>query len=167
MRNIVLVGFMGAGKTTTGQLLARKLNRRFIDLDQVIEANAGKPVSEIFRLYGEEFFREQERQTIRELSPLNNAVIATGGGVMQQPENVDNLKQHGWMVCLEASVDTIISRIGTDKSRPLLNEPNREELIGRLLQERTPCYRQADFTVNTNKITPDEVADRIIAFMSA
>jgi shikimate kinase len=167
MRNIVLVGFMGVGKTTTGQLLAKKLKRRFIDLDQEIEAKSGKPVSEIFRLHGEEFFREQERLAIRELLPQGNVIIATGGGVMQQPENVDNLKKHGWMVCLEASVDTIISRIGTDKTRPLLNEPNREELIGKLLQERMPSYRLADFTVNTNKITPDEVADRIIAFMLA
>jgi len=150
MRNIVLVGFMGAGKTTIGKVLARKLDRRFIDLDREIEVNCAMAVSEIFRVHGEAFFREQERLTIRDLLPQSNTVIATGGGVMLQPENVANLKKYGWMVCLAASADTIINRIGMDKTRPLLNAPNREELIGKFLQERAQRYRLADFSVDTN-----------------
>lgn len=165
MRNIVLVGFMGAGKTTTGRVLAQKLNRRFIDLDREIEGSCGMAVSEIFRVHGEAFFRERERLTIRDLLPRDNTVIATGGGAVLLPENVANLKKHGKMICLAANTETIINRLGTDKSRPLLNAPNREELIGRLLQERAQRYQLADLTVDTNRLTPDEVADRIIAFM--
>ncbi len=165
--NIILVGFMGAGKTTTGKVLARKLDRHFVDLDQEIETVCGMTVSDIFRIHGEAFFREQERNMIRELSQRNNNVIATGGGVMLHPENVANLKSNGWVVCLTATADTIISRIGTDKTRPLLNAPNREKLIGKMLQERADRYRLADYTVDTNRLTPDEVADRIIAFMLA
>lgn len=167
MKNIILVGFMGAGKTTTGRVLARKLDRHFVDLDREIETVCGMTVSDIFRIHGEAFFREQERNMIRELSQQSNKVIATGGGVMLQPENVANLKSNGWVVCLAATADTIINRIGTDKTRPLLNAPNREELIGKMLQERANRYRLADYTVDTNRLTPDAVADRIIAFMLA
>lgn len=165
MRNIVLVGFMGAGKTTTGKVLAQKLSRRFIDLDREIEGSCGMAISEIFRVYGEAYFRERERLTIRDLLPRDNTVIATGGGAILLPENVANLKNHGKMICLAVSTETIISRLGMDKSRPLLNAPNREELISRLLQERAHRYQLADLTVDTSRLTPNEVADRIIAFM--
>lgn len=165
MKNIVLVGFMGAGKTTAGKVLARKLGRRFIDLDREIEAGCGMPVSEIFRVHGEAFFRDRERLAISELISHSGTVISTGGGVMLQPENVANLKKNGWIVCLGAGTKTIITRIGQDKTRPLLNAPNREELVDKLLRERAHRYQLADFTVDTNTLTPDEVADRIIAFM--
>lgn len=165
MKNIILIGFMGAGKTTTGKVLARKLGRRFIDLDREIEANCRMTISEIFRVHGEAFFRDQERLTIRERLPQSDAIIATGGGAVLLPENVVNLKKQGSMVCLAARPDTIISRIGHDKTRPLLNAPDRRELISKLLAERAHRYQLADLTVDTNQLTPDEVADKIIIFL--
>lgn len=162
MKNIVLVGFMGTGKTTVGQILARELNKQFIDVDSNIEASCGMPVSEIFKLRGESFFRQQERQTIKETLPRSGAVVATGGGAVLSSENVANLKSHGLMICLAASPECIVSRVGTDGTRPLLNVPDKEAAVARLLQERASRYQVADFTVDTSALTPGEVAEKII-----
>jgi len=162
MENIVLVGFMGTGKTTVGRLLANKLNRQFIDVDRKIEENCGMPVSEIFKTYGEAFFRQQEQLVIKDLLPRGNAVVATGGGAVLFSENIINLKNHGIMIGLEASPEVIIRRIGGDASRPLLNAPNREELVSKLLQERASRYRMADFSVDTSTLTAEEVSEEII-----
>ncbi|MDR3562402.1 MAG: shikimate kinase [Negativicutes bacterium] len=164
MKNIVLVGFMGTGKTTVGKELAQRLNCPFVDVDRKIEANCGMPVSEIFKLQGEAFFRQQERLVIKEYLPDRNAVVATGGGAVLSPENVDNLKNHGVMVCLEANVDVIINRVGLDATRPLLNAPNKEELVAKLLVERASRYQLADFRVDTSALTPGEVAEKIIGY---
>lgn len=167
MENIVLVGFMGTGKTTVGRILAEKLNRRFIDVDRKIEENCGMPVGEIFRNKGEVFFRQQELLTIKNSLPSGNAVVATGGGAVLNAENIVNLKKHGIMVGLEASADVIIGRIGSDTDRPLLNTPNREEIVSKLLQERASRYRLADFSVDTSMLTPEEVAEKIIYLLVA
>ena len=165
MKNIVLVGFMGTGKTTVGQILANRLNRQFIDVDSKIESNCGMPVSEIFKVQGESFFRQQEQQAIK--VPQANAVVDTGGGAVLSSENVANLKNHGLMICLAATADSIVSRIGTDGARPLLNVPNKEEAVAKLLQERSSRYQVADYTVDTSILTPGEVAERIIGIMQA
>lgn len=167
MENIVLVGFMGTGKTTVGRLLANKLNRQFIDVDRKIEENCGMPVSEIFKVQGESFFRQQEQQAIKDFLPQANAVVATGGGAVLSSENVANLKNHGLMICLAATADSIVSRIGTDGARPLLNVPNKDEAVAKLLQERASRYQVADYTVDTSILTPGEVAERIIGIMQA
>jgi 3-dehydroquinate dehydratase I len=165
MKNIVLVGFMGTGKTTVGQILAKRLRRRFIDIDGEIETNCGRPVSEIFKNEGEVFFRQQEQQVIKELLPEGDVVVATGGGAVLFAENVANLKKHGLLICLTATPDSIVGRVGTDGTRPLLSAPNREETVARLLQERARHYQAADFTVDTSSLTPDEAAEEIIGFL--
>ncbi|MDR3564612.1 MAG: shikimate kinase [Negativicutes bacterium] len=164
MKNIILVGFMGTGKTTVGQLLAKKLNRQFIDVDRKIEAYCGMPVGDIFKLQGELFFRRQEQLIIKDLLPHRSAVVATGGGAILSSENVSNMRAHGVMICLEASVDEIIKRIGLDASRPLLNAPNKEERVAKLLAERANRYQLADFSVDTSALAPEEVAEKIIGY---
>ncbi|MDR3562748.1 MAG: shikimate kinase [Negativicutes bacterium] len=164
MENIVLVGFMGTGKTTVGRILATRLCFEFVDVDSAIEASCGMPVSEIFKVRGEAFFRQQEQRVIRELLPAGNAVVATGGGAVMSPANVANLKKHGLMICLTATPASIVGRVGADGTRPLLSAPNKEEIIDRLLQERASYYQTADFTVDTTGLSPEEAAEKIIGF---
>jgi shikimate kinase len=165
MKNIVLVGFMGTGKTTVGQILARKLNRQFIDMDSKIETNCGMPVSEIFKTRGETFFRQQEQRVIKDFLPSGDAVVATGGGAVCSSENVAGLKKNGLMICLTATANSIVGRVGADATRPLLSAPNKEEIVARLLKERAGFYQAADFTVDTSSLTPEEAAGKIIGFL--
>jgi shikimate kinase len=165
MKNIVLIGFMGTGKTTVGRILASRLNRQFIDVDNKIETNCGMPVNEIFKMKGEAFFREQEELAIKDFLPQGNAVVATGGGAVVSAINVANLKKHGFLVCLTANADSIVGRIGTDATRPLLCAPNKEEVVAKLLAERTCYYQTADFAVDTSGLTPEETAEEIIGFL--
>lgn len=162
VKNIVLVGFMGTGKTTAGTALSRKLNRPFIDTDIQIEVNCNMAIADIFKNHGETFFRQQEKLAIRDYVPCNNAIVAVGGGAVLNPENVINLKNNGIIICLTASPEKIVKRIGGDTTRPLLNVDNKHEVVAKLLRERAGRYRLADFTVDTTPFTPEEVADQII-----
>jgi shikimate kinase len=150
MRNIVLVGFMGTGKTTIGKTLARLLQWSFVDTDRLIEDKENLAVSEIFRRHGENYFRSIEKGIVRTVSQEGRQVIAAGGGVMLDAENVENLKKNGILVLLTASPETIMKRTGGAR-RPLLNvDTNRIEEIKRLLAERDVSYRKADVIVSTN-----------------
>lgn len=163
--NIVLIGFMGTGKTTTGQMLANQLGRPFVDIDQKIEFENGMTIAEMFRLYGEPYFRERERHMIAAVSSYKDIVIATGGGAVLAPENIANLKQNGTVICLAASSEVIIERLEKDGTRPLLNLPDRQEIVAKLLQERSYRYQEADFIIDTNRISPPEAAEEIITRM--
>ncbi len=164
--NIVLIGFMGTGKTTIGQILANKLGRPFVDIDQKIEVESGMTISEMFRLYGEPYFRERERHMIAAVSRYENIIIATGGGAILASENIRNLKRNGTVICLEALPEIIINRLGKDGTRPLLNLPDRDQVVAKLLQERSCRYHQAaDFSIDTSLFSPQEAAEEIISRM--
>lgn len=121
---IVLTGFMGAGKSATGKILARRLNLAFIDTDCIIEEKAGQSIKEIFQLQGEPFFRSLEKKLVAEVARKDGVVIAAGGGAILDPENRKNLKKNGIVIFLMVSPAEIRKRVAGDASRPLLNTPN-------------------------------------------
>jgi len=165
MRNIVLIGFMGTGKSSVGRLLANRLRRPFIDTDKKIENDCGISIKEIFEQYGEQAFRFQERVVITKVSRYTNTVIATGGGVVLTPENVNRLKSNGILIALTASLDTILERTGRRNARPLLNGPDRKQTVAKLLGERSALYDVADYTIDTSIETPHQVVENIISFL--
>lgn len=162
--NIVLSGFMGSGKTTVGRRLAAALDMQFVDMDLYIEKKTGMTVKEIFAEYGELHFRALETETVKELAQSNHFVIATGGGTLMQPQNVE--------ASIKAAVPSIIStyrwpplqeRLKNDKRRPLLQTPDRRAVIERLLNERRPKYlASADVVVDAGAPTV-VVVERICA----
>lgn len=154
---------MAVGKSAVGRNLAKRLHRRFVDLDRLIEKREGLKVREIFEQKGEPYFRELEKQTLAELLQQPGHVIATGGGVVMDEENLRLLKDKTLLVCLSASTDTILSRVGNGTKRPLLKGPNRRERIEELLSIRADKYAQAHVTVDTSELTLEQVVDRIVA----
>lgn len=163
MKNIVLVGFMGTGKSAVGRLLAQRLGRPFLDLDKSIEKETGQTVPQIFQREGEAGFRRLEKQAVRRAAALNGHVVATGGGVMMDEENVQTLKSSGILICLTASPDVILKRTGaTAASRPMLTGGNPRERIEELLRLRAPYYAQADVTMDTTDRSVSEVVEEIL-----
>jgi shikimate kinase len=162
VRNLTLIGFMGTGKSTIGRLIADTLHFTFLDTDAVIEARAGATIADIFKQHGEQIFREWERRIVDELSTRSRTVIATGGGLPVQAENMTNLKGHSLVICLWASAEKIYNRVKTQNHRPLLQEGEPLEKIRQLLAVRGPYYRQADVLVNTEFRSPREVAQQVI-----
>jgi shikimate kinase len=161
MRNIVLVGFMGTGKSTVGKRLAQSLEWDFVDTDYVIGEVTSLSVTEIFRRHGETRFRSEERIVVARLSQQDQIVIATGGGTVVDPLNLEALAQNGIVIGLHASMEAILRRIGHKNDRPLLK--GTKEAIEKLWFERQECYAQADFTVDTSQKTIDEVVSEILA----
>ncbi len=154
---------MGTGKTSVGRALGSELNYPFIDTDVLIEEKEGMPVSLIFKNKGEDYFRTLEQSTIEEVSKLNNVVIATGGGVIKNRQNVENLGKRGVLVWLKADPEIILKRVMLEGGkRPLLDVEEPLNEINKLLNERLPLYQQADTTVDTNYITPQETAHEIM-----
>lgn len=164
-QNIVLIGFMGTGKTEVGKLLARMLDRDFYDSDTEIERIAGLSVSQIFRKHGEGFFRQIEKHVVRELSLKERAVIATGGGVVLDRENISLLKKNGIIVCLQAGPDVICRRVKDQQNRPLLQEGDLLEKINGLLTARQELYRCADYYIDTGDKTAAEAAQEVISLL--
>ena len=162
--NIALIGFMGTGKTAVGQLLAKKLSRKFIELDSVIEQKAGKSIPDIFQQDGEIAFRELEIKVAREIAREKNTVIACGGGLVLNKINIDRLKQESVIVYLTASPRVILKRVSAEVGqRPLLQVDNPDLTIKELLKFRKPFYeRAADITINTSKLDINAVAEQII-----
>ena len=156
---VVLVGFMGSGKTSVGRVLARKLRYRFEDMDRRIEERTGRTVADIFRDDGEEAFREMEREEAQALTSLPRRVVATGGGAFTRPATRALLQEGALTVWLRCDLERILSRIPADGSRPLA--ANRD-IMPALLAEREPSYRLADVTVDTSRRTPREVVERIV-----
>lgn len=165
-RNIVLVGFMGTGKTSVGKILAKRLSRPFIDVDQLIEDAEGQQISDIFEQRGEPYFRTVEKREVASAAALKNAVITTGGGAVLDPENVAALRRSGTLVSLTASPETILGRVQGSRHRPLLNTPDKLAEIRRLLEIRAPFYRCADYSFDTDGKTPAQVADTILRSLS-
>lgn len=163
--NIVLIGFMGVGKTTVGKLLAQRVGYRFVDVDQVIENETGLSISQIFSIYGEGYFRQLERQTIRRILDSSGMVIATGGGAVMDPANFSFLMKNGCVVALDASEDTLWERLKSCNDRPMLYSNNPRERVRALLEIRRPVYHKAHFVVRVDGKSPDEVVDEIIAMI--
>jgi len=161
--NIVLIGMRGSGKTTIGKLLAKRLSKQFIEMDELIVQRLGLSIPEIVSSYGWQKFREVEAEITREAAGFDNVVNATGGGVVTREENIRELKQKGKLVWLKAGLDTLLSRIGDDQSRPSLTGKSQREDMEAVLAERSPIYeRAADFIVDTEGKMPEEVAEAII-----
>ena len=158
VERVVLVGFMGAGKTTAGRALARRLGWGFRDMDGDIEARNGLTVAEIFARHGEAFFRAEELRVAREMAGLARHVVAAGGGAFAFPETRDTLRSGAAVVWLRCDLDTLLARIAPDGSRPLAS--NRERMAA-LLAEREPTYRQADLIVDASDAEAAEVARRV------
>ncbi len=164
--NLVLAGFMGTGKSSVGRLLARRLGLEFIDTDELIEKRAALTIKEIFEKKGEPLFRTLEKEVIRDVTSTKTAVVlATGGGAVVDEENRRLLKEWGILVCLVATVDTILERTGSGDERPLLNERDRRRAIEELLRRREDAYRDSDILIDTTDRTPEEVADIIMEFI--
>ncbi len=162
IHNIALIGFMGTGKSSVGQLVAAQLHFTFLDTDHVIEARAGKTISEIFAEQGEPVFREFERKIVGELASRKKTVISTGGGLPANPDNLTSLKTHSLTICLWASPEKIWERVRSQTHRPLLKDPDPLGKIRKLLEERGPFYRQADVLLNTEMRSLKDVAQQVI-----
>lgn len=162
IRNLVLAGFMGCGKSSVGRLAAEQLRFRFVDTDALIEARVHKTIPEIFAQEGEPAFRELERQVVAELDGDEKMVISTGGGLIIDPVNLASLKEHGLVVCLWASPETLFERVCRTSHRPLLQDPDPLAKIRRLLAEREPFYRQADVLVGSDHRSIGEVAAQVL-----
>jgi len=166
---LILTGFMATGKSEVGRRLARRLDRPFVDVDGLVEAAAGRSVKEIFAADGEAAFRALERDAVARACDVAGAVIATGGGTLLDPENQRRLAAAGPIVCLSASPEEILRRVGDASSRPLLgNGTGPEDRLSRirtLLRERASAYAVATHQVDTSGLTPDEVVARVQALV--
>jgi shikimate kinase len=162
IRNLALIGFMGTGKSSVGRLVAELMHFTFLDTDYVIEARAGKTISEIFAQDGEPVFRNLEKKIVQELVPRDKTVIATGGGLPANQENLNSLKTHALVVCLWASAEAIYDRVRGHDHRPLLQEADPLGKIRSLLESRAPYYRQADVLVNAEIRSVREIAIQVI-----
>ena len=149
--NIALIGFMGSGKSTIGKRLARRLNREFIETDKLIELRAGTPIKVIFEEKGESGFRDLEEEIIRDIAAsTQNAVIACGGGVIMRSANIPCLKESSDIVYLETNTTFLQEKLAHSRKRPLLNRPDRDQVIEELHEARRPLYEDsADFTIKT------------------
>ena len=162
-QSIVLIGFMGAGKSSTGKALAQKTGLPRFDTDEIVSTRFGLSVTEIFARFGEEKFRDAETEALGQLSEAASAIIVTGGGIVLRPENVKLLRELGKVVSLEADAETLFSRISRRTTRPLLKTENPRETLVELLRIREPLYRgAADVRLDTSRLTHDEVADAIL-----
>ncbi len=162
MPNIVLVGFMGTGKTSVGQRLARRLGMTYVDTDDIIEQTAGRRITDIFNQHGELYFRELESDAVRKVSRLDEHVISTGGGVVLRAENLEFLKRNGVVFCLMATSEEIWARVKHETHRPLLKAPNPVKKIHKMLKDREAYYALADCMIRTDGVPIERVADKII-----
>ncbi len=165
-KNIVLIGFMGTGKTQIGKRVAKAMNRPFIDIDREIERTQRKRISDIFAEEGEEYFRYLESKIIEEVSEINNQVIATGGGAVLNEKNLEILRKNGVLICLKASPEIIYNRIKTDDQRPLLSGEDLYKKICELLAKREAKYMGADHLIDTSDLSIDEAAQEIVDIAS-
>ena len=161
--NITLIGFMGTGKTTVGKGVAEQLGMTFVDMDDVIEAREGRKISDIFETDGEPYFRQLERHLVLELSGKNNQVIATGGGVVLNPDNIRDYTMSGIVVCLTATPEVILERVAKESHRPLLEGDEKMNKILGILESRKDLYAAIPHQVDTTTLAISDVIDRVVA----
>jgi len=162
MHNIYLVGFMATGKSAAGKEFARKKKLRFLDLDELIELRERRTISDIFAKDGEPCFRRIEKRTLKEVAREQGFVVACGGGIVIDPENIRIMKDSGKVICLQATPEVILKRASGCAHRPLLNVSDPGKQIELLLKLRAPYYARADKTINTSKLTVEQVVEKII-----
>lgn len=163
--NVILIGFMGTGKTTVGRRLADRTGWRFVDVDEYIVETEKRPISDIFARDGEERFRAIETAALQTLLAGEGKIVSTGGGAVLREENRRLMKQRGLVVALKASKETILARLRYDQSRPLL-AGNLEERVDKLMAERASAYDFADLVLHTDGRSPDSLADAILQQMT-
>jgi shikimate kinase len=160
--NIILVGFMGTGKSATGRIISRRLERVLIDMDAMIEEREGRTIAQIFAQDGEPHFRALERALVQELSQRRNLVIAAGGGVVLDPENIRDFSRTGVVICLQSSSGAILRRVGGQKHRPLLETDDKAKRIVELLELRKPFYDALPHRIDTSHLSPEVTAERVV-----
>ena len=162
-KSIVLIGMMGAGKSSVGRSLQRQSGLARLDTDEMLAAEFGMSIAQIFEKHGEEKFRDAETELLRKLAPDRPAIIVTGGGIVLRPQNVDLLKSVGALVWLAADEDILFERAARRDHRPLLQKENPRAIFSKLFREREALYAaSADFQINTSEKTHDEVAETIL-----
>jgi shikimate kinase len=166
-RSIVLVGLMGAGKSTVGRRLASKLGLPFMDADHEIEAAAGMSIPDIFSIYGEDYFRDGERRVIARLLQEGPLVLATGGGAFMSEETRARVAQSGISVWLKADIDVLMRRVRKRTNRPLLQNSDPEGTMRRLIEIRHPVYATADITVESHEAPHERIVNEIMRSLSA
>ena len=167
MKNLILIGYMGSGKTTIGKLFAQTYGYKFCDTDYLIEKQTKKKISDIFASKGEAYFRDLETHTLETIQgQLINTVLSTGGGMPCREENVRLLQSIGTVIFLKVSKETVISRLKEDTTRPLLQGDHFEEKVEEMLAIRNPLYEKAaNYVVDTGKNTTKEVVETIYELM--
>ncbi|WP_456401362.1 shikimate kinase [Persephonella sp.] len=159
-KNIYLVGFMGSGKSTVGKIIAKKIDFKFVDVDEEIQNMEKMPVSQIFKDKGEDYFRELEKKMIDIFIKKDKYVVSTGGGLGANYENMKKMKSNGVVIWLDVPFETAVERVSGDKNRPLLNL-NFDDLK-KLYIERKNVYSLADLKIETDGKSPEDVADEIL-----
>ena len=158
---------MAVGKSAVGRNLAKRLRRRFVDLDRLIEKTEGMKVREIFEQKGEAYFRQIEKQTLAHVLQQDGQILATGGGVVLDDDNLALLKEKTVLIGLSASTDAILNRVGNSTTRPLLKGADRRERIEGLIHSRQARYAQAHFTIDTGALTLAQVVDKIVEIVNS
>jgi len=167
VKSIVLVGMMGAGKSSVGVCLRRRARLKLFDTDEIVMSKFGMPISEIFSRHGENKFREAETEVLQRLATREPAVIVTGGGIVLREENIHLLKRLGVVAWLEADKETLFKRASRAGSRPLLQCKNPKKAFTKMLRARVPLYAKiADIRVDTSVLTDEEVAVAILSKFS-
>ena len=165
MRNVVLTGFMGTGKSSVGRMLADRLGFRFVDLDAEVVRSEGRSINTIFAESGEEAFRVLEAEHLQRLLLAQGIVLATGGGVVKNENNRRIMHSFGVVVNLTATVDAIWQRLAEDTERPLLRDDRSPERIEAMLAERERCYAEADVRIDTTGKSVESVVDEILLWL--
>lgn len=168
MKNIVLIGMSGSGKSTVGEYIAKELNSDFLDTDDIIVSNTGKSIEYIFSNYGEEYFRELERLTINSLEHREDMVIATGGGIVLNPKNIERLRHNGIVFLLNGSIDTLYKNISSPNSlneeRPLLKQGDLKLELQKIYNNREELYlNSGEYIIFIDNKTVDEIGNEIIS----
>ena len=164
--NISLIGMMGSGKTSVGELLAKLLNMSFVDTDEQIIKTEKISINQIFTQKGEPYFRKIETATLKNVLNYNNQIISTGGGIIKSDENLSLLKEKSIVFYLKTNPDIIFERIKNNKERPLLNVENMKDKIKTLLQERISQYEKAQYIIVTDDKSQTEIANEIIGIIN-
>lgn len=169
MKNIILTGFMGTGKSTVGRLVAAKLKREFIDMDTLIERREGRAITQIFAESGEPYFRQLEANLCRELAAGTNLIIATGGGALVPKANLQVMEESGLVICLDCEPDTLWQRIGQSKNRPMLADQDEERFarLRALLEQRAPAYARIEHHLDVTHLSPTEAVQRVCEWASS
>ncbi len=164
--NIVLTGFMASGKTVIGKELAGKLERKFVDTDELIEKKSGLKIHQIFSSFGEPHFRQLESEIIQTVTKEDNLVIAVGGGAVLREENMVNLEKNGIIINLKIKPETVFERVKKDNLiRPLLKTDDPFTRIKELLSQREPYYARCNFSLDVSELSVKEVVEKIIQFL--